>query len=72
MIRRYPALAHPALDRPVAWLGPVALGLILSTFAAEETVAALLWRWSKQMTETTARQTLSWLMRRRIVVDAPL
>jgi flavin-dependent dehydrogenase len=72
MIRRYPALAHPALDRPVAWLGSVALGLILSTFATEETVAALLWRWSKHMTERTARQTLSWLMQRRIVVDAPL
>jgi hypothetical protein len=72
IIRRYPALAHPALDRPVAWLGPVALGLILSTFATEETVASLLWRWSDKMPENAARQTLGWLLQQRIVVDAPL
>lgn len=70
IIRRYPALAHPALDRPVAWLGRVAIGAILTGVVPGETVASLIARWSSEMGERSARQTLSWLLQRGVVIDA--
>jgi hypothetical protein len=72
IIRRYPTLSHPALDRPVAWLGPVSIGPILSTLTPEETVASLVRRLANQITENVARQTLNWLLQRDVIVDAPL
>jgi flavin-dependent dehydrogenase len=72
IIRRFPTLTHPALDRPVAWVGPVALGQILSSFTAGETVASVLRRWSSQISMEVARRTLAWLLQRRILVDAQL
>lgn len=69
VIHRMPAVIHPSLDRPVAWLGHIAIARMLSTSTANETVTSFIERWSYTIGETAARRTLQWLLRQEIILD---
>jgi flavin-dependent dehydrogenase len=62
------ALMHPALERPVAWFNGTAVAAVLDEFKTDLTASALISLWSRQMTSTTARNLLLWLVERQIVV----
>ena len=70
LIRRAPALSHPALERPLAWLGDAAIAPLLAPLAGEVEVAELLRCWERSMPASTARATFAWLAARGIVVPA--
>jgi flavin-dependent dehydrogenase len=69
-IRRQPALVHPALDEPVAWLGGIALGAALADVDGKRSGSQLVDGWSRRMAPQDAQELLAWLLSRGILVDA--
>jgi hypothetical protein len=67
VICRQPALVHPSLDRPVAWLGGVPIATVIGAIRSSMTVAELLSEFSGQLTPASIRAALSWLLTRGIV-----
>jgi hypothetical protein len=69
-ICRRTTLVHPGLERPVAWLGGVALGPVLSAIGSKRSAASLLAEWSGHATPVQARALLDWMIEREILVNA--
>ncbi len=61
-------LRHPALERPLAFLGEVPIDLLMSAVAGQTTSGALIEAWSRHTTAAQARQILAWMWARRILV----
>jgi flavin-dependent dehydrogenase len=59
-IARAPALSHPALDRPIVYVGRHAVVSLLSE-AAEASAEQILQRWSKWVPKETAWNILTWM-----------
>jgi flavin-dependent dehydrogenase len=69
-IRRRTALAHPGLERPIAWLGGVPLGPALSAINPGRPAASILAEWSQFATPAQARAVLDWMIDHEILVSA--
>jgi hypothetical protein len=65
-IRRQPALVHPSLDRPVAWLGGTPIAAMIRAVRSKMTVAELFSVYG-QASPASARAALSWLLAHGIV-----
>lgn len=70
LIRRAPALSHPSLERPLAYLGGTAIAPLLAPLMSGVEVAQLLRWWQRSVRAETARDILLWLAARAIVVPA--
>ncbi|MGE3535925.1 MAG: NAD(P)/FAD-dependent oxidoreductase [Candidatus Tectimicrobiota bacterium] len=70
LIRRVPALVHPTLAQPVAFLGATALAPLLTDFVAGRTAEAVLQRWTQHMALRDGRRILHWLWQQGIVLPA--
>lgn len=62
-----PAVHHPALARPLAWLGGVAVAPLLATLDEPLTMAGIVSRWSGTLDPETADRIARWLFQRRIL-----
>jgi flavin-dependent dehydrogenase len=69
-IRRRTALMHPRLERPVAWLGGLPLGPVLSAIGSKRPAASILAEWSGYATPAQAHALLDWMIEREILVNA--
>jgi flavin-dependent dehydrogenase len=67
-IRLAPAIAHPALDRPVAFLNNVPVAPLLGAMVSGETLGDTLEKWSQSVSEGTALQILRWMWSRQLIV----
>ena len=65
-----PALHHPSLDRPVAFLDTVSISSLLPTMRGEVALEDLQRNWSAEMSHETCRQIIQWMWARRILVPA--
>jgi hypothetical protein len=70
LIETKPALTHPSLVRPVAFLGGIAVAPIVEAIGATATRDALLTRWSGLVAPATGRAVAQWLVERGILVGA--
>jgi flavin-dependent dehydrogenase len=68
LIEKVKALHHPGLDRPVAYLGNVAIANFLDELVAGQTVLELMQQWSKQQTLPICWQLLQWFWFQHILV----
>jgi flavin-dependent dehydrogenase len=62
------ALSHPALERPVAYLGDVEISPLLEALPALLTLSELRQRWSRLLARDTVSTLSDWLMRQDILV----
>lgn len=69
-ITRRPALKHPALNRPVAFLGGRELAPLLASLSQAEAACRIVDRWSRCMPPSQAQQILDWLWKKGIVLRA--
>ena len=71
LIEARPALSHPNLSRPVAFLDGKLLGDLLADFPQSLTGAALVARWlTKQMTPAAASRALIFLHRHKVLLSS--
>ncbi|KYG06249.1 hypothetical protein BE21_35970 [Sorangium cellulosum] len=68
VIRRVAALHHPALERPAAYLGDVALAPLLADVAAGRSAGGILARWTQRMPPRRGEAVLQFLWETGIVV----
>lgn len=68
LIEKVKALQHPGLERPVAYLGNVAIANFLDELIAGKTVLELMQQWSKQQTLPICWQVLQWFWFQHILV----
>jgi flavin-dependent dehydrogenase len=71
-VRRRPALTHPRLSEPVAFIQGVALSAVLTPFNRVHDVSDILARWSSTMPPQTAQALLGWLIRHEVLVGDDL
>jgi flavin-dependent dehydrogenase len=64
------ALAHPALPRPVAFVGEVALAPLVRLLDGADDAPAIIRRWCLTVTPSTGWALVDWLWRRRLLVPA--
>jgi len=64
-----PALRHPNLEIPVAWIGPHEVAPLLREIAAPSTALQLAISWSRQIPLSSGISIASWLLSRGILVD---
>lgn len=64
-----PALDHPALARPLAWLGGVELAPLVATIAEAANLGQLIERWSQRMPRRDAARIAGWLLQKGIVLQ---
>ena len=69
-VRMREALAHPALERPVAYLGAIAVAPLVKDVGCGETAAAIADRWTRRMASADAWRVLGWLWAHGILVSA--
>ena len=67
-ITRYPALTHPALHRPVAFLHGIALAPLLQPIGQGQVLRDLLASWSRKHSASLAGEILHWMWTRGILV----
>jgi len=67
-VRVRPAVDHPSLDGPVAFLGGRELAPLLQGIQPGMTAAALAFHWSSTLPPTSARDIARWLVARGILV----
>lgn len=65
-----PAVQHPSLERPVAFLDEKPLGSLLEGLQQSEAACRILDRWSARIPPRKARQILDWLWEKGVVVGA--
>ena len=63
-----PAITHPELDRPVAFVGEIAVAPLLQAVVSGQTVKDTLHQWSQSVPAAAALQILHWMVSRRIIV----
>jgi flavin-dependent dehydrogenase len=68
MIRRRPALVHPRLSEPTAFVEGVALSRAIALIGPGNCAATILVQWAPLMPAATARALLAWLIRHDILV----
>ena len=61
LIKRAPALSHPALEQPVAYFGGVELGRLIVEASTASTTEQLIDRWSRHLAPSTAREIAAWM-----------
>ncbi|MFJ3309697.1 NAD(P)/FAD-dependent oxidoreductase [Streptomyces sp. NPDC086549] len=66
-----PALVHPALPRPVAYLGGHALAPLVASLHAGQTLAETLRTWSRTMPAEQALTVATWLYGQDLLVPQP-
>jgi flavin-dependent dehydrogenase len=64
-----PALAHPALERPIAFIDGAPIDALLSAIAAMGTAAATIDAWSRSLAPDRARAALTWLWESGVIVS---
>jgi hypothetical protein len=64
------ALAHPALPRPIAFVGEVALVPLLRLLDGADDAPAIIRRWCRTVPPSTGWALVDWLWRRRLLVPA--
>jgi flavin-dependent dehydrogenase len=69
-VRMREALAHPALERPVAYLGAIAVAPLVKDVGRGETAAAIADRWTRSMPSADAWRVLGWLWAHGVLVPA--
>ena len=62
-----PALGHPLIPRPVAYLNGVALAPLLEDLRQPAELNAVVLRWTSFLSRRTAMDTMCWLLRHRLV-----
>jgi hypothetical protein len=70
LIRLHPAVIHPALDRPVAFLAGFAIVPLLDSAIVARTIRELVVGWSDGIPTTAACQIAVWLMRHGLIESA--
>jgi hypothetical protein len=68
LIRRVPALVHPGLTQPVAFLGPTALAPLLTDLVAGRTAEAVLRLWTQRLALRDGMRILHWLWQMGIII----
>lgn len=68
MIRRCPALVHPRLSEPIAFVEGVAVSRAIALIGSGNRAATILAQWAPLMPAATARALLAWLVRHDILV----
>jgi hypothetical protein len=71
-IERRRALSHPALERPVAYLGGSALAPLLDLLPAAPSLAAALRGWDHSLPAGRAHEIAAWLHRRGLLEIVPI
>jgi flavin-dependent dehydrogenase len=66
------ALAHPALDRPVAFLGGSELAPLLENLHAAPSLANAIGSWERSLPSGRAPEIAAWLNRRGLIEIAPV
>jgi hypothetical protein len=61
LIKRAPALSHPALEQPVAYFRGVELGPLIVEASTASTTEHLIDRWSLHVAPSTAREIATWM-----------
>jgi flavin-dependent dehydrogenase len=61
LIKRAPALSHPALEQPVAYFRGIELGPLIVEASTVSSTEHLVDRWSLQMAPSTAREIATWM-----------
>ncbi|MEM1290964.1 MAG: FAD-dependent oxidoreductase [Cyanobacteria bacterium P01_H01_bin.162] len=69
-IQLIPALYHPSLESPVAYLGNVAIAALLSLVTPGQTILDLVQRWRRQQDLSICWQILQWCWSQDILVLA--
>ena len=70
-VERRSALHHPALDRPVVFLGGVELAPLLDDLETAPTLAAAMRMWERSLSRSRVSQIVSWLQRHGLLETAP-
>lgn len=68
LIARVPALLHPSLPQPVAFLGPTALAPLLRDIVPGRTAEAVLQRWTQRLPWRDGQRVLHWLWQMGLVM----
>ncbi|WP_349631095.1 flavin-dependent monooxygenase QhpG [Bradyrhizobium jicamae] len=71
-VRRRPALIHPRLSEPVAFVQGVALPSVLAPLGRVHDVSDILAQWSSTMPPQIAQALLDWLIRHEVLLDDDL
>ena len=66
-----PALLHPKLETPVAWVGNHAVAPLLQRMETPATVLQLAISWSGQVPLSSGIAIAAWLVRHGILVGVP-
>jgi hypothetical protein len=69
-VQRRPALRHPSLPRPVAYLGEVELIRLVRCLEPRPTLDEVLLEWAERMPMDSALAVADWLNRRGMLVRA--
>jgi 2-polyprenyl-6-methoxyphenol hydroxylase-like FAD-dependent oxidoreductase len=70
MVCRHRAVSHPSLDKPIVWLGGLALTPLLLTIGDGCSVETILSTWSYAIEPGAAKAVLAWLIGHRILQAA--
>jgi len=62
------ALHHPALNRPVAFLGGKNLEMLFHYFKDEQTIFEILDRWKEFMPKSLGKQIIQWLWEKQVLI----
>jgi flavin-dependent dehydrogenase len=68
LIRSLPALCHPALDRPVAFLDAVAVAPLLSDVVPGDSIGTIVRRWARELPLERSLALMRWMLGRGILV----
>ena len=68
LVELRPALDHPALERPLAWLAGVELAPLVASIADAANLAQLIERWAQRMPRRDAARIAGWLLQKGIVL----
>ena len=68
LIRSLPALCHPALDRPVAFLDAVAVAPLLSGVAPGDSIETIVQRWVRELPLERCLALMHWMLEHGILV----
>ncbi|HEX6862118.1 MAG TPA: tryptophan 7-halogenase [Thermoanaerobaculia bacterium] len=65
------ALAHPNLERPVAYLNDVEVAPLLDAFPQGEAASRILWSWTRHVSVQDGAAALRWMWEHGVIVPAP-
>jgi hypothetical protein len=69
MIRRCPALVHPGLSEPTAFVEGISVARAIASIGPGDRVETILARWALLMPAVTAQALLAWLVRHDVLVS---